>query len=273
MEMGYKSARKIFAPAEFGAWKFCDEDTLRAVVGDQPSRVKLAVMADADRTDYHTDILPREQSVLSMIRVATYIHQIPIAIDMIKDAHDKGYETTVNLMAASTVRESELDNALASLAASPVDVLYLVDSFGTLYREQTEALMNKFHAHAKPAHKEIGIHTHNNCQLAYANTIEAIIQGANYLDASMAGLGRGAGNCQMELLLGFLHNPKFSLRPVLRCIQDHIEPLRQQFHWGFSIPYMITGQLNRHPREAIKFMEGADHRNIVAFFDSMVEEE
>jgi len=196
-----------------------------------------------------------------------------VAIDMIKDAHDKGYETTVNLMAVSTVPDWELDEALQALVASPVDVLYLVDSFGTLYREQIQALMDKFLKFAKPAGKEIGIHTHNNCQLAYANTIEAIILGANYLDASIAGLGRGAGNCQTELLLGFLHNPKFRLRPVLQCIQDHIEPLREKFQWGFSIPYMISGQLNQHPREAMKFMEGKDRQDIVKFFDSMIEEE
>ena len=97
--------------------------------------------------------------------------------------------------------------------------------------------------------------------------------GANYLDASMAGLGRGAGNCQMELLLGFLHNPKFRLRPVVKCIRDHIEPLREKLRWGFSIPYMVSGQLNRHPREAIQFMESDDNRDILRFYDSMVEQE
>jgi 4-hydroxy 2-oxovalerate aldolase len=208
-----------------------------------------------------------------MVRVATYIHQIPIALDMIRDAHDKGYETTVNLMALSTVQDWELDDALEALAQSPVDVIYLVDSFGTLYREQIQALMGKFLKAAKPAGKDVGIHTHNNCQLAYANTIEAIIAGANYMDASIAGLGRGAGNCQMELLLGFLHNPKFRLRPVLQCIRDHIEPLREKLLWGFSVPYFITGLLNRHPRSAMQFMESGDNKDIVQFFDSVIEEE
>ena len=93
------------------------------------------------------------------------------------------------------------------------------------------------------------------------------------MDASMGGLGRGAGNCQTELLLGFLHNPKFRLRPVLQCIRDHIDPLREKFQWGFSIPYMISGQLNRHPREAMKFMESQENKDILRFFDSMIEEE
>lgn len=273
MEIGYKGSKKIFSKAKSGTWKFCDEDDVRRIIGDKDPRLKLAVMADAERCDYHEDILPREKSVLDVIRVAAYIHQIPIAIDMVKDAHDKGYETTVNLMAVSTVPESELDGALEALAHSEVETFYLVDSFGSLYSEQVQTLTQKYLQYAKPAGKEVGIHTHNNQQLAYANTIEAIIQGANRLDASMAGLGRGAGNCQMELILGFLHNPKFRLRPILQCIQDHIEPMREKLLWGYSIPYMLTGHLNQHPREAMKFMEGPERQNIVKFFDSVSEEE
>ncbi|MBM4046702.1 MAG: nucleoid-structuring protein H-NS, partial [Planctomycetes bacterium] len=235
--------------------------------------LKLSVMADAERTDYHEDILPKEKSVLDMIRVATYIHQIPTAIDMIKDAHDKGYETTVNLMAASTVKEKDLHIALETLARTPVGVIYLVDSFGSLYTEQIRELTVEYLKYAEPAAKEVGIHTHNNQQLAYANTIEALILGASRLDASLAGLGRGAGNCQMELLLGFLRNPKFRLRPLLKCIQEHIEPMREKLRWGYDIPYMITGQLNQHPRAAMAFMEGDDYKNILKFFDATVEEE
>ena len=222
MELGYKADKKIFAADSAGPWKFCSEDDVRRIVGDNPTSLKLSVMADAERTDYHNDILPKDQSVVSVIRVASYVHQVPTALDMIKDAHDKGYETTVNIMAASTIQEKELHDALELLVASEVQVIYLVDSFGAFYSEQVRDLVNKYLSYARPAGKEVGIHTHNNQQLAYANTIEALITGANYLDASLAGLGRGAGNCQMELLLSFLHNPKFNLRPVLKCIQDYI---------------------------------------------------
>ncbi len=274
MELGYKSSKKIYAPDQFGCWKHCNEDDIRRIVADNPTPLKLAVMADAERTDYHEDILPSDKSVLDMIRIATYIHQIPEALDMIKDAHEKGYETTVNLMAVSTVQEKELNDALELLAVSEVRVIYLVDSFGAFYSEQVRDLVNKYLSYAGPGGKEVGIHTHNNQQLAYANTVEALITGANYLDASLAGLGRGAGNCQMELLLSFLHNPKFNLRPVLKCIQDYIEPMREKLRWGFDIPYMITGHLNQHPRTAMKFMaDEVNRKNIVDFFDSMLEEE
>lgn len=273
MEIGYKASKKFASRSEHGPWKFCDEDDMRKIVGEVKSSVKISVMADAERTDYHTDILPKEKSVVDMVRVATYIHQIPTALDMIKDAHDKGYETTINIMAASTVPDLEFDNALEALCNSEVGTLYIVDSFGTLYAEQIQAYMHKFLKFTKPAGKQIGIHTHNNLQLAFGNTIEAIILGANLLDVSIGGLGRGAGNCPMELLLSFLHNPKFNLRPVLQCLQDHVEPMRAKLRWGYAIPYMVTGYLNQHPRTAMKFMEESDGKNIVKFYDAALEEE
>ena len=191
MELGYKASKTQFARADHGDWKYCDEDDLRRIVGDNDTTLKLSAMADAGKTDYKTDILPAEQSVLDCIRVATYVHQIPTAVDMIQDAHDKGYETTCNIMAISTVADSEIDQTLETLAKTPVDTIVVVDSYGALYHEQIRELARKYVAVAKSAGKEVGIHTHNNMQLAFANTIEAIIQGANRIDFLAADENRG----------------------------------------------------------------------------------
>ncbi len=271
MELGYKASKKIFHKDEFGAWKYCDEDDIRRIVGENKTALKLCAMADAERTDYHTDIIPKEKSVLNCIRVACYVHQIPTALDMIKDAHDKGYETTLNLMAISTVPDFELNKTIEVAAASPVDVLYLVDSFGSLYSEQIEDLLSRFLEAVKGTKKRVGIHTHNNLQLAFANTITGLIKGATMLDATIGGLGRGAGNCPMELLLGFLKNPKFEVRPIIQCVEQVLLPLQKKMDWGYSIPYSITGFLNIHPRDAMKLRESDQRDQFVAFFDEMNE--
>ena len=272
MEIGYINSQAQFPSDEFGPWKHCREEDLRRIVGDNDTSLKLAAMADAEKSDYQTDILPASESVLDMIRVATYIHQMPLALDMVKDASDKGYETTLNLMAVSTVPESEVRSALEMLVHSDVGAVYVVDSFGSLYSEQIRSLCDMFFEYCKDTPIEVGIHAHNNRQLAFANTIEAVILGANCADASFAGLGRGAGNCQMELLLGFLHNPKFRLRPVLKCIEEHVEPLRSSLLWGYDYPYMITGLLNQHPRAGMAFNASEDRGNIVQFYDQMEEQ-
>lgn len=273
MELGYRASKKIFSPSQFGSWKYCNEDDIRRIVGDNPTDLKLSVMADAERTDYHEDILPKEQSILDCVRVAAYINQIPVALDMINDAHDKGYETMMQLMAVSVISEHDMNEALKIIAKSPVDAIYLVDSFGALYSEQVRDLTRIYLEAMKGTHKEVGFHAHNNQQLAFANTIEAVIVGANRLDATINGIGRGPGNCPLELLIGFLHNPKFRLRPVLECCRDVFLPLSREIEWGYSIPYGITGQLNQHPRSAIKMRAGDSPDDYVAFYDQMVEEE
>lgn len=274
MEIGYKASRKGIKAGEYGAWKYCLEEDIRRIVGDNPTSVKLSVMADAEKCDYREDIPPKKESIIDLVRVATYINQIPTALDMVKDAHDKGYETTLNLMAVSTVPDRELAEGLELMVQSEAQAIYVVDSFGSLYTEQVDYLVKKYLSHCKPAGKEVGVHMHNNLQLAFANTIEGIVRGANYLDATMASLGRGAGNCAMELLLAFLHNPKYDLRPVLECVQNYIEPMRAKLLWGFDLPYLITGYLNQHPRTAIKFKEAelkGEKGDILRFYDTVTE--
>ena len=273
MEVGYKASKKIFSPDEYGNWKFCDEDDLRRIVGDNPSDMKISVMADAERTDYHTDILPREQSVIDCVRVACYIHQIPIALDMVKDIHDKGYETMFQLMAVSVVNQPDMLEALKLIAQSQVSAVYLVDSFGALYSEQVRDLIRIYVEAMEGTGKDVGFHGHNNQQLAFANTIEALVSGANRVDATISGIGRGAGNCPLELLIGFLHNPKFFIRPVLECCRDVFVPLAEKIDWGYSLPYAITGQLNQHPRDAIKWRAGDAPDDYAGFYDQMIEED
>ncbi len=264
MEIGYLSSEKAFSRDEVGPWKFCAEADLQRIIGNEEKKIKFSAMADIGRIEYD-DILPKSESSLDMIRVACYVHQVDAAIDLAHHCIDKGYETTINLMAVSTVGLRDLDEALADLAASRVPVIYLVDSFGAFYSEDIEALAKKY-MQALPG-KTIGIHTHNNQQLGFANTITSIIAGINYLDATLYGIGRGAGNCPLELLVSFLKNPKFKVRPLIEVIEDQILPWTKKIDWGYYIPYMITGVLNQHPRTAIAQMESDHPEKVTEFYD------
>jgi 4-hydroxy 2-oxovalerate aldolase len=270
MEIGYKNSKKLFPPGKFGPWRHCDEDDIRRIVGANDTSLKLAAMADAGKSDWSTDVLPKDQSVLDMIRVAFYAHQVSEAVEMIHDAAEKGYEVSANLMAVSRNTEVEVDQALELVAQTPASVLVVVDSFGSLYSEQVELLVKKYLDFGKATGKEAGMHAHNNQQLAFANTIEAIVRGANRVDASMAGLGRGAGNCPMELLIGFLRNPKFKIRAVYEALEKHLEPLRKTIEWGPYVQYNITGQLNLHPRSAIEARAGEQRDRYTEFYDKLI---
>ena len=260
MVLGYRASKQQFCEDEYGKWKFASDDDIYSIVGDNQTDLKLSLMADVGRCDYKTDIAPRSDSPVDMIRVATYMHQIPEAIDMILDADKKGYETTCNIMAISSVQESDVQYALDELAKTPVKAVYIVDSYGALYpiqmRRITELYLNTMEKYGKL----VGIHAHNNQQCAFANTIESMSVGASMLDATVCGMGRGAGNCTIEGLIGFLKNPKYKLDPVLQLIESYMVDMQKEYVWGYDIPYLLTGLSMQHPRTAIAAVkEGNTH--------------
>lgn len=270
MEIGYKNSKRLFNPKEYGKWKFCDDEDIRKVTEGIKSHTKISVMVDVDRVDVD-DIIPKKDRPVDMIRVATYVKDVDKAIYLVNHFTDKGYETTVNIMAISRALDNELNECLEQLEKeSKAQIIYIVDSFGSLYQETTEFLIKKSKSILKS--KEVGMHAHNNQQLAFGNTIEAIIHNANYVDGSIYGLGRAAGNCPTELLLGFLKNPKYDIRPILDVISKEFVPLQKKIEWGYFIPYAITGILDEHPRTAIALRESDKKENYREYYESLVGE-
>lgn len=269
MEIGKNNSPTLMSEEEYGPWNFCKEEDIRRIVGENNTNMKIAVMSDIGRT-VKEELLPKSESVVDMVRIATYVHQIPAAIELIEEAHAKGYETTVNIMAISKSFDDELDEVLDAVSKTNVDIIYIADSFGSFYPEQINKLTKKYVKVARDSGKKVGIHAHNNIQLAYANTIESMMYGTSYLDCTISGLGRGAGNCPMELLIGFLKNPKYNLVPVLEFIEKYIVPLEKELDWGYSIPYMLTGQLNEHPRPAMKARDEGDTK-YTQFYKNLIE--
>lgn len=265
MEIGFKNSKKIFSPAEYGAWRFCDEGDIARIIGGRPRNVKLSVMADAGKSDYKTDILDKSRSPIDLVRVACYSRQLDEALDMAKDAKDKGYEVSINLMAACKLSERQMMSDIERLAESDADILYLMDSFGSFYCKHVAALMKALEGICRPRGKKIGFHAHNNLQLAFAKTVQAEECGADFLDSTLGGLGRGAGNCNTELLLGYLGR---DIAPAMRCVQMEIEPMRQKLGWGFAQSYMIAGFLNQHPRAAMAYQEKTPDADILEFYEA-----
>lgn len=270
MEFGYKASKDMFDVNKFGKSKFCDDDYIRDIVGENDTDLKIAVMADVGRCNYKTDIQDKVNSPIDLIRVATYLHQIPSAVEMIEDAHKKGYETSCNIMALSTAQENDIKAALDIVGKSSVDVLYIVDSYGSIYPEQMARICDVFGEFAAKYNKKLGIHAHDNQKLAFANTIECVGDGVDFLDATYLSMGRGAGNCAMELLLGFLKNPKYNIYPAIQFIEKNMVPLKEQgVVWGYDLQYLMTGLLNQHPRTAIAFTK-EKRKDFADFYTEMI---
>jgi len=266
IEMGYRSSREYAPPSEFGDWKYCDDETIKRIIDGIESNTKISIMVDAHRI-LDQEFKPVDESPVDLIRVATYVKDIDKALAAINKFHDLGYETCCNIMAISAENEFDLTEALDQVAKCPTQTVCVVDSYGYFFSEQVHHMMELYQKHLPG--KRIGMHCHNNQQLAFANTIEGIRYGSNLVDGSLYGIGRGAGNCPLELLVGFLKNPKFKIEPILKVIQDYMIPMREELEWGYMIPYAITGSLNQHPRAAIAVRQTENKDKYVEFYSDI----
>lgn len=252
IELGYKASAAVFSPAEYGPWRFCREDLLRRFWDTSGPAAVLAVMLDIGRFD-PKDMPPSAESVVGAVRVACYVHQIEEAVEATQILARLGYETFVNIMAVSEAEPRALDQALALVGReSPAQAVYVVDSYGNLTPSQTKALVRRY---GELSDKPVGFHGHNNLQLALANSLAAAEEGAAYLDASLAGMGRGAGNTPLELLLPQLGTPLNRLSGLFSLLETEVPALQNDLRWGYEVPYIIAGLANQHPREALDLMD------------------
>nr|WP_106782661.1 aldolase catalytic domain-containing protein [Lysinibacillus timonensis] len=265
MEIGYKNSPALLKATEPNPWRFLDDDFLKQVIPEKKN-TKLSALVDIGRVDPN-DILPRDESILDMIRVACYAREVDKGLELVQMFHELGYETSLNIMALSSVPEQQLIEAFDMVRESPVDVVYIVDSFGSLDPKDIEHQVNKFRELIP--NKQLGIHTHNNLQLAFANTLTALRNGVVYLDSSIYGMGRAAGNCHTELLVGYIKKTNYEIKPLLSVIENHMLAMREKWEWGYIIPYMISGILNEHPRVAMAYRNSDERDQYVNFYDKV----
>lgn len=258
MEFGYRASKKLFDCDKFGKWKFTSDDDILQVIENKNPNIKISVMADVGRTDYREDIRDSKDSPIDIFRVATYIDTVSEAVEMIEYISSLGYEVTCNIMAITRCTDEQIAKALYDIAKTPVSAAYIVDSYGTLYPKQTRKITRLYHNILGSVGKEVGIHAHNNQQCAFANTIEAKDCGAKWLDATAYGMGRGAGNCHLEAMLGYLDGKKYHIEPMLKLVQEQMQSMKGKTPWGYNTSYLLTGLTNQHPRTAIEATKNKD---------------
>jgi|EP01046_Picozoa_sp_COSAG06_P082621 4-hydroxy 2-oxovalerate aldolase len=136
---------------------------------------------------------------------------------------------------------------------------------GALYNEQVEMLTKVFKE--KLPGRVIGFCGANNLQMSLSNSVMAVIEGANLLDGSIMGLGRGPGGTPIENLISFLRNPRYKLRPVLVALQEHVQPLVQSDDTFFgvgvtgcpSLPYLVAGTRNDDPADSLAWCDAVSY--------------
>ena len=268
MEVGYQTSRGLFSNTDVGPWRFCADSDLQESLYTSP--MKLATMVDIGRINTQ-DIPPAKDSLIDVIRIATYAHQLDDALIILDRALEQGYETFMNVMAVSTLTPKEIDAFLTRLSRSGTHNVAIVDSFGSLFPHHIRHLVQQYRSQLGDNIK-IGVHCHNNQQQAFANSIAAIDEQVDFVDATLHGMGRGAGNCPLELLLMYLNNEKYDVRPILPLLEPFAR-LKEELRWGYQLPYAVTGHYNLHPRSGIDKIKRNDRHNINDMFDVYAQRE
>lgn len=227
------------------------------------SRTRFAVMVDANaftgrdpRGVVHElkGIVATSSLPITVVRVAVNYAKLAGAMDTIRALKDADFEVCVNLMqidVADAAAERECLDLLAQL--DRVDAVYLADSLGSMRPERVGELFRRFAAHTR---HPLGFHAHDNQGLALANSLAAIEAGAAWIDATMCGMGRGAGNAKTEQLLGLLRGREPGTE-LLAFVARHFYPLLALHGWGASVYYAVAGRRYIHPTYVQQLEESA----------------
>lgn len=245
-EVGYRYPPQT---PNVGPFATCSDDLLFELVGvGVPDRCRLTVMIDAGKceTTYFShcrdDLTP-----IKAVRVAAYPFELDKAMSQVVELHDKGYEVFLNLMASSELSEEDFAKLKNWPKKSIVSALCFADSFGSFLPGDVKSMVSRLKL---AGFSRIGFHPHNNLQMAFANTLCAIEEGVDIVDASIFGMGRGAGNLPIELLIGHLESlevPNYNCVPYIDVIERHFLDLRQKIEWGYTIPGLMSGLAKVHP--------------------------
>lgn len=211
----------------------------------------LALMFDYGRYDINKLEAKCDNNV-DIIRVAFYkddLYKIQNVVEIIKN---KGYK--VFLQASNTIAytEKEIENLCSIANSFEVDSVYIVDSYGSMFPQDLDRIISMYKEFVSPK-IEIGLHSHNNIQLSFGlalRFIESLPDRNIILDSSLCGMGRGAGNTQTELLLEYLVRKcikEYNTKEIWNCIKKYIEPLYENYFWGYKPQNGYKGLNGLHP--------------------------
>lgn len=240
----------------FGPFAYSTEDYLNQL--HIPDSLTLGVMVDA-KTLFRDDrspqqavndlFVPKTDSKVQLVRVAAHFNEIQDCAPILSQLKQLGYQVGVNLMQASGKPEQEIQQKLKTLLEnSQPEVIYFADSLGNMDHREVERL---YRAIRQCWAGDIGIHTHNNKGLAVANSLHAKSIGVDWLDATIQGMGRGAGNAELELLMTELGNyEKYHADSLYPLVMEEFQQLKTTYQWGTNLLYYYSALYNIHPTYA-----------------------
>ena len=252
VEVGFR----FFPQSKFlGAFAYSSDDYLRTL--PLPNNVIIAVMVNAAELIQHPRgavyaihalFNTRDESPVGIVRVATNARDISACEEIANTLCKLGYSVFMNLMQVSVLEKEEITNISSEISGwGSVETLYFADTFGSMDSDDVVLTINSI---AKVWDGAVGIHAHDNKGQALSNCMTALKCGVDYLDSTLNGMGRGAGNAKTENLL-----VELELREFKKYFPDAVFPLalkefsslQEKFQWGSNFYYFLSAVHGIHP--------------------------
>jgi len=246
--------RNFAQPGFLGAFAYTSEDFLNRL--ELPEGPTYGVMIDA-KTILNADQSIEEaidslfvdcaKSKVDLVRIAAHFHEVEHSAPIVKALKEKGYIVGYNLMQAGGKPSNVIaEKAKIAQTWSGLDVLYFADSLGNMNSDEVKRIVLALREHWQG---ELGIHTHNNMAKALDNCLTARSVGVKWLDTTITGMGRGAGNAQTENLLAVVsqETDDYVAAPVYELAIRHFEKMQKKCGWGSNLLYFLGAQHNLHP--------------------------
>lgn len=248
IELGYRSPLQ---DSYFGKYYYLPLYELRDIKNKTEKKLAIILNENDIQEQDIPDLLEPLIGIVDMIRMAVKPKNLDRAIALVEKIKDYGFEIGFNLMYLSTWKlDKKFMNSLDRLNGL-IDVFYMVDSYGSILPNELKEPIKLLKAKLDC---KLGFHGHNNLEAALLNSLMAMDLGVDFIDSTILGMGRGAGNLKTELLLTVL-NQKYNLEVNFNELEKAVtafQPLKQISNWGTSLPYMISGAYSLPQKEVME---------------------
>jgi len=251
IEIGYRSKPK---EGYLGEFFYCPKYIFEEVRKLAPSKKTVIILNEKDCLVEDVDYLfSGLNEFIDLVRIAVNPARFDNAILLARAIKTAGFSVAFNVMYMSRWIEDTVFLNKVHEVNGLVDFFYMVDSFGSVYPEQVKELILIL---KEKISIPLGFHGHNNLELAHINTLTAIDNGCEIVDATITGMGRGAGNLKTELLLTSLASRKgldVSFNELSAIVSD-FEEMQKKHLWGTNLPYMVSGALSLPQKDVMSWI-------------------
>ena len=245
-----------------GPWFYTPESLVNETYGDIVTpECRLAIMAQMG-TFTIDDFVPKSESHISMVRVLIAYHckdkddskldteRIHETVDMCKKLKELGYEVSINIGRIDKMSDEQIQQTCEIIKDAPIEYFYLADTYGNLGIYKMRQILTNI---KKYYDGKIGFHAHDNLKNASVKAIDALYNGADIVDVTFGGFGRGSGNARSEYVLAHFEDRK--LLPALLYTDKWIQSYKES-----GVPYLLSGLKSMHVNYAIEVIE--KHENL-----------